>query len=106
MKNRNAKRYLCWWILALCLLIPTSRQIVLAQQDQSKQAQDCDTESGATEPPHQRIVDPKKFPARSPLLARPLLAPFRWLAPRANRGLTTFEQSNVPERLRIILRNP
>jgi outer membrane protein assembly factor BamA len=50
-------------------------------------------------------VDWKK-PPRTPWPARFLLAPFRAIAPKADRGLTYVETSNVLERLRIILSNP
>jgi len=53
-----------------------------------------------------RIVDPGKFPPKSPLPARIALAPFRALAPKVDRGLTLVEDTNLVERIQIILNNP
>ncbi len=69
------------------------------------QAKDATGEAEA-QVPRRRIVDPTKFPPKSPLPARIVLAPFRALAPKADRGMTYVETSNVLERLRIILSNP
>ncbi len=69
-------------------------------------ASQTEQEKSADTPARQRIVDPQKFPPRSPLPARILLAPFRKLAPKTDRLLTLVETTNALERVRIILSNP
>ncbi len=81
-------------------LIKDEGLAVSASRTEQVQEKSADTAA------RQRIVDPQKFPPRSPLPARILLAPFRKLAPKTDRLLTIVETTNVLERVRIILSNP
>ncbi|HEV8523251.1 MAG TPA: BamA/TamA family outer membrane protein [Terriglobales bacterium] len=63
-------------------------------------------DSAESEQPRERIVDPAKFPPKSPLPARILLAPFRALAPKVERGLTSLENTQVLSIAREFLRDP
>lgn len=58
------------------------------------------------EPPRRRIVDPRQTQTKDSLPARALLAPFRFLAPRINSGLTRLENQQGVGRLALILSNP
>ncbi len=57
-------------------------------------------------PTRRRIVDPAKFPPKESGVGRVLLAPFRALGPKLNSGLTTIEEKNALERVRVVLGNP
>lgn len=57
-------------------------------------------------PSGRRIVDPKKFPPKSPLPARILLAPFRAIGPALDRGLTYAEDTKLLTRLRKWFTHP
>lgn len=63
-------------------------------------------DSAASEQPRDRIVDPAKFPPKSPLPARILLAPFRALAPKVEGGITYVENTQVLGKAKELLRDP
>jgi Omp85 superfamily domain len=58
------------------------------------------------EPRRQRIIDRQQINTKSSLPARIALAPFRFLAPRINVGLTRFENERLMNRLELVLSNP
>ncbi|MBI4751503.1 MAG: BamA/TamA family outer membrane protein [Acidobacteria bacterium] len=63
-------------------------------------------EDSSASQPHVRIIDVTKFPKKTPLLGRILLAPFRAIAPKANAGLTFLEENKGLNPLEAILRDP
>lgn len=58
------------------------------------------------EPVRQRIIDPRQIDTKDSLPARAVMAPFRFLAPRINSGLTRLENQQGMGRLGLILNNP
>ncbi|HVF26753.1 MAG TPA: BamA/TamA family outer membrane protein [Pyrinomonadaceae bacterium] len=58
------------------------------------------------EPVRQRIIDPRQIETKDSLPARIAQAPFRFLAPRINSGLTRLENQQGMGRLALILNNP
>ena len=58
------------------------------------------------EPVRQRIIDPRQINTEESLPARVVLAPFHFLAPRINSGLTRLENQQGMGRLGLILSNP
>jgi outer membrane protein assembly factor BamA len=51
-------------------------------------------------------VDPQQNPPKTPLPGRVVLAPFRWLAPRINSGLTKVEEDRLLIRVQKALNKP
>jgi hypothetical protein len=58
------------------------------------------------EPPRQRIIDRQQINTKASLPARVALAPFHFLAPRINVGVTRFENEHLMNRLELVLSNP
>ncbi|HEU4769001.1 MAG TPA: BamA/TamA family outer membrane protein [Pyrinomonadaceae bacterium] len=58
------------------------------------------------EPRRQRIIDRQQIKNESSLPSRIALAPFRFLAPRINAGLTRVENERLMNRLELVLSNP
>ena len=57
-------------------------------------------------PAGQRIIDRRDINTESSLPARVVLAPFRFLAPHVNSGLTRLENQQEMNRLALLLSNP
>jgi hypothetical protein len=84
---------------------PAQTQTEAAEQSE-KSAEQSEQQAAEQERGQRRIVDPRKFPPQSPLPARVLLAPFRALGPKVEKGMNYVESSNALERVRLILSNP
>jgi Omp85 superfamily domain len=83
--------------------VPPTPAMSADQHPQQPASSDSEAES---DHPRKRIVDPGKFPPKSPLPARILLAPFRALAPKVDSGITYVENTEVLTKARELLRDP
>jgi hypothetical protein len=83
--------------LALCAASAT----LTAQEPAAGRPPETEGSAGPGEitGPRQRIVDPNRFPPKTPFVGRIFLAPFRALAPSVQAGLTRFEESRVRQRI-------
>jgi hypothetical protein len=75
------------------------------EEQVSAEAEDQE-QNAATSLPRRRIIDPQKISLSTPWPGRIVLAPFRYLAPRINHGLTKFEQDKVLEKIQRVLARP
>jgi outer membrane protein assembly factor BamA len=96
VKKRALKKSLLWSLL-LFFLIFSNPQFGFAAYCNRTQSSDEQIPPQYDEPSpkpstRRRIVDPDKFPPKSSLAARILLAPFRYIAPSINDGVTVAEK--------------
>lgn len=91
-------------VLALCLPLAALAQTSPARSAVTEQAEEsAATQSNDAMQSRQRIVDPAKFPPKTPVVGRIFLAPFRAVAPGLQSGLTAFEESRIRQRIQAWL---
>src|ERR1044071_4409905 len=96
LKRRTLKKSLLWSVLLFCLSFfnPQFGFAAYCNQTQSsdEQAPPQYNEPSPEPSSRRRIVDTDKFPPKSSLPARIFLAPFKFIAPTINEGVTTAEK--------------
>src|SRR5262245_38016958 len=96
VKKRVLKKALLWSVFLFCLIFsnPLFGSQAYCNQTQSTDDQTAPQYNEPTPEPstRRRIVDPDKFPPKSSLPARIFLAPFKYIAPTINEGVTTAEK--------------
>lgn len=75
-------------------------------QGPEQQAKQPAEQSSEQSPDQRRVIDLPKGKDQTSFLGRIFQAPFRAVAPKADRGLTTFEERRLLDRIKAIFDNP